>query len=306
VIRGFALFNSVTETIFLNTLITMLFVLTLWLQKRSFAFLVDPRVAVTLVLIWFVILMAWFVQVVINRQKIDLIRAQAQLMRADTLARVGVLASGVSHEINNPLGIIIATTEYLKKSTPPEDPRYEEIESIVRESHRCKEIVEQLLTFANPKTSEVTFVNLAELNDEVLRFIFPRGRTQDIEIVKEYDAKPLSIRADPNLIKQALLNLYINAKQAIPKGEQGRIIARVYRQKRPPEIAIEIEDNGSGIKADDMYHVFDPFFTRKPKGTGLGLSVTQRIVESFGGSISIDSVRPHGTLLKLQFPEAVV
>ena len=205
-------------------------------------------------------------------------------MRADSLARVGELAAGVAHEINNPLGIIIATTDYLKKTTDPSDVSYEDLEAISRESKRCKETVERMLLYAKPKPENLSWIDAAHINEDVMSFVFPKGRTGKVEVVKEVAEDLLAFRADPNMIKQALLNLYLNAKQAIPEGEKGRIVSRVYNRRRSGHIVFEIEDDGAGVDPETLTYIFDPFYTTKPGGSGLGLSVTQRIVEAFGGT----------------------
>ncbi len=303
VMRGFALFTTIAETVLVNALISVIFILMIRLQQASFAFIAEPAFAVRLVLIWLVLLMGWFIMVVLNQQKMDLIQIHERVMRSENLVRIGELAAGVAHEINNPLGIIIANAEYLKKITAADDPRGEDIEAIRRETDRCKEIVQQMLAYANPKPSQMTKIDPAAINDEVLQFVFPRGRTGHIEVAKDYAANVPAFEADPNLIKQALLNLYLNARQAIPEKEAGKITARILHARRPSGVIFEIEDTGPGISEEDMDHVFDPFFTRKPHGTGLGLPMTQRIVESFGGTISLNSVQPHGTIARIQFPE---
>jgi signal transduction histidine kinase len=306
VMRGFALFATMLEIVFVNSLISLLFILILYLQNRNFAFADDPEFVVQIVLMWLVVLMGWLIMVIVNQQKIDLIRTNDKLMRTSYLARLGELSAGVAHEINNPLGIIISTAEYLKRGMDPSDPRREEIEAIFRESHRCKDIVSQMLTYANPRATDASLIDPAALNDEVLHFVFPKGRTEDIEVVREYDSELPPLKADPNLIKQALLNLYLNAKQALPNGSGGRIVSRIHGQRRSPGVTFEIEDNGCGINPEDLEHVFDPFFTRKPQGSGLGLSVTQKIVETFGGTISLDPANPKGTVVRMQFPAASV
>jgi signal transduction histidine kinase len=306
VMRGFALFTTLTETVLVNSLISILFILMIRMQQTSFAFVTSPAFAVRLVLIWLVLLMGWFIMVVLNQQKMDLIRVNEQLMRAENLVRVGELAAGVAHEINNPLGIITANTEFLMKITPSHDPRLEDIETIHRESNRCKEIIQQMLAYANPKPGEISVIDPRAINDEVLHFVFPRGRSGKISVEANYAAHIPAMEADPNLMKQALLNVYINAKQAIPDDQDGKITSRILSHRYPPQVVFEIEDTGAGISEEDLDHVFDPFFTRKPKGTGLGLPMTQRIVESFGGIITLHPVQPHGTLVRMRFPEAKV
>lgn len=302
VMRGFALFSTILETIIINTLISLLFILTLRLQQANFSFMKDPEFVIQIALIWVVILMAWFIMVVLNQQKIDLIQTNERLMRSSYLASIGELAAGVAHEINNPLGVIISTTEYMKKTIGDDSQMAEDIEAIHRESNRCKDIVNRMLTYANPKPGELSLVDPAALNDEVLQFVFPRGRSKPIEIVLEYEPDLAPIRADPNMLKQALLNLYLNARQAIPEDRRGKIVSRIFTRRFPATLSFEVEDNGVGIALEDMEHVFEPFFTRKSEGTGLGLSVTQKIIESMGGTISLESEQPGGAVFRIDFP----
>jgi signal transduction histidine kinase len=170
---------------------------------------------------------------------------------------------------------------------------------------RCKEIVQQMLTYANPRPTGKAPLDARALNDEVLNFVFPPGRAGRFEVIREHDPRAPMIEADPNLIKQALLNLYLNARQAYPKDAQGRIVARIMGRRHGRLLRVEIEDDGQGIAEEDMERIFEPFFTRKEKGTGLGLAVTQRIIESFDGTISVETAKPHGALFILEFPAIV-
>ncbi|MCL5269171.1 MAG: ATP-binding protein [bacterium] len=302
VMRGFALFQSLTEIILVNILISMLYLLTLGLQKIEFRFLYDSNFAVSLVLIWLVILMSWFIISTITRQKMELLDIHDRLLRTDNLARVGELAAGVAHEINNPIGIIAATAEYLKKRLEPGDERLDDIEAIYSEAMRCKEIVQEMLTYANPRPIGSGPLDMRAINEEVLHFVFPNYKADLYEVIREYDEDVPIFMGDANLIKQALLNLYINARQAIPPDVQGRIVSRVQSRQRGRSVAIEIEDNGVGIDEPDMDHIFEPFFTRKAEGTGLGLAVTQRIIEMFKGTIKIRRGERGGTCFTLTFP----
>lgn len=303
VMRGFGLFKTIAETIFVNLLISIIYVMTFYSQKGNFSFIAEqPNFSTSLVLIWLVILMSWFLLTIITKQKMELLEVNDRLLRADNLSRVGELAAGVAHEINNPIGIIAATAEYLKMRTEPDDDRLEEIDGIYKEAMRCKDIVQQMLTYANPRPAGIAPIEPRSLNDEVLHFVFPKNRSGQTVIEREYDEDPPIFHADPNLIKQALLNLYINAKQAIPEGQAGRIVSRVRGEDKQRRVCFEIEDNGKGIGDEDIDHIFEPFFTRKAHGTGLGLAVTQQIVEKFGGVISVRSSKGKGSAFSISFP----
>ncbi len=304
VMRGFALFKTIKETIFVNLLISVLYIITFYLRYTGFSFLFDAEFAVSLILIWLVIMMSWFIVMIITRQKMELLEVHERLLRAESLARVGELAAGVAHEINNPIGIIATTAAYLKRQLPADSEHIEEIDMIQSEAMRCKDIVQEMMTYANPRMTGTTLLELPSINDEVLAFVFPRNRDERFELVREYDDKPPLVEADPNLIKQALLNLYLNARQAIPEERRGVIVSRIKSGGSRRTVRLEVEDNGIGIKAVDLPLIFEPFFTRKPKGTGLGLAVTQRIVEKFGGEISVRPAAVEGTIFELEFPAA--
>jgi len=304
VMRGFALFKTIAETIFVNFLVSVLYILTFYLQQPDLKRLLDSNFSVSLILIWLVILMSWFIVSIITKQKSELLEVQDRLLRADNLARVGELAAGVAHEINNPIGIIAATAEYLKMRSDPNDDRLEDIEAIHTEAMRCRDIVQEMLTYAHPRPIGTASIEPRSLNDEVLYFVFPRNRGARYEVVREYEDDPPLILADPNLVKQALMNIYINAKQAIPEGRPGRIVSRILSQGRGASVCIEVEDNGDGIDPEDIDYIFEPFFTRKAQGTGLGLAVTQQIVEKLGGSIAVRPAETGGSVFTLILPAA--
>lgn len=304
VMRGFGLFKTLAETIFVNALISVIYILVFYLQRPDFTFLFETKFSVSFILIWLVVLMAWFIVTVITKQKMELLEVHDRLLRADNLSRVGELAAGVAHEINNPIGIIAATAEYLKMRTEPGDDRIEDIDAIYKEAMRCKDIVQEMLTYANPRPAGLAQIEPQSLNDEVLHFVFPKNRSGRFEVIREYDNDPPIFTADPNLIKQALLNLYINAKQAVPDGRPGRIVSRILSQGRGRKVSFEVQDNGLGIDLDDIDHIFEPFFTRKAHGTGLGLAVTQQIVEKFSGMIAVRPAEGGGTIFCITFPAA--
>ncbi|MCE5228073.1 hypothetical protein LLG95_00560 [bacterium] len=302
VMRGFALFKTLKETIFVNLLISIIYIITMYLRTYDPHNLFTASFSISLVLIWLVIIMSWFLVMLITKQKIELLEVHERLLRSESLVRVGELAAGVAHEINNPIGIIATTAAYLKRSLPDDSEHVEDIKMIEDEAMRCKEIVQEMLTYANPRTLGTTLLQPQAINDEVLDFVFPRKRESRFEVVREYGEELPLMEADPNLLKQALLNLYMNARQAIPEERMGRIISRIGADRHGRTITFEIEDNGVGIAAEDIEHIFEPFFTRKARGTGLGLAVTQRIVEKFNGRISVHNADGEGTVFALEFP----
>lgn len=304
IMRGFALFRRVSTTLVVNLVISFLYVLTFTLQRFHFTIFFRTQYAVSLMLIWLVILVSWLLVAAITRQKMELLAVHEQWMRTENLARLGQMAASVAHEINNPIGVIATTADYLKQISEPEDPRREELESIQSEAMRCKQIVQQMLTYANPRPTGRVPVDLVALVEEVEGFVFPAGVREGFELRREDAAAAALVWADPNLLKQALLNLYINARQAIPEGRRGRIVTRLRPHEHGRRVRLEIEDNGVGIEPGDLESIFDPFFTRKEAGTGLGLAVTQRLVETLGGAISVRSTPGKGSTFTIDLSAA--
>ncbi|MCX7716926.1 MAG: ATP-binding protein [Candidatus Sumerlaeaceae bacterium] len=303
ILRGFALFRTARANLMANTVIGVIFITSVMWQEAA----VSPHEArnnmIRIVFVWLVILMSWFIVEIISRQKAEILRARENLVRSENLAVLGQLAAGVAHEINNPIGIISAYAEFLKRGADPSDPRIGDFETIHRESQRCKQIVEELLNYARPASPASESADMAELNNEVLNFLFHRADTNKVRVERVFaDALP-PVRMDRNQIKQALLNIYMNARDAL--GENGGTI-RVELETDPERAVVRqrVSDTGCGIKSEDISRVFDPFFTTRHTGTGLGLSITRRIIEAHGGSIAISSKPGQGTTVEISLPVA--
>ncbi len=289
VLRGFALFRSPREHLFMSLLISALFVSSLWLQERSFTFIVERTFLVKFALIWLVILLSWFIVEIINQQQAEVMRVREKLVRSESLARLGEVAAGIAHEINNPIGIISAYSEYLMRQSPEDDPRQADYRTIHDQSLRCKIIVSQMLSLASPGTIEFSPVRLRPLLEEVLMAVGDReDGNPPCAIENDYEPGLPCVRGQPDQLRQAFLNVLENACQALPE-EGGQIQISVGRQstRAGSPVRVRIADTGTGIRPEDTEKVFEPFFTRKPKGTGLGLAITRRIIEAHGGTISL-------------------
>ena len=303
ILRGFALFRTTRANLMANAAVGAMFVITLLWQDHSLSTYSSQNNLMRVVFVGLVIVMSWFIAEIINRQKDELLRTQQRLMQSENMAAVGELAAGVAHEINNPIGIISAYAEFLEKNTPETDPRREDFQTIHKEARRCERIVKQLLTYARPGTGTMASVDLKTLNDEVLNLVNWPASSADappVKIVRQYaDAVP-ALLMDENQIKQALLNLYLNALQAMPSG--GTLTIAVDPDYERNSVRLKITDTGKGISPDDLKRIFDPFFTTRPEGTGLGLAITRRILENHGAAVEVDSVADHGTTLQIYFP----
>ena len=303
ILRGFALFRRAREAIFMSLFITGLFIFTIWFRETSFDFLKGRAFALKFALIWMVSLMSWFIVEMINNQKMELMKIRESLLRSEQFATLGQMAAGVAHEINNPIGIISAYSDYLLKNSSPNDTHYEDYQTLHKEALRCEKIVSQLLNFANPSAREITRCDLAKLNEEILAFIFHEIDHQAIAIEKDIKSPLPEILCDPVQIKQALLNIYLNAKQAMTNTEEKRIVVKLYPSSNDRKsLTLIIRDTGCGIKKESLDKVFEPFFTQKKGGAGLGLSITRRIIEGHSGAIQIRNASPHGAEVEITLP----
>ncbi len=301
ILRGFALFPSPRQNFRVNAAVGCIFILTLLVQDAAMPLYSSPSNIIHVIFLWLVILMSWFIVEILNRQKAEAMRARENMVRSENMVLVGELAAGVAHEINNPIGIISVYAEYLKKSCEPGDPRLEDIEAIHKESQRCKDIVAQLLNYARPVPPVRVETDLRLLADEVLDFLFRHTAGPAVRVERVYDADLPAVLLDPNQARQALLNVLLNARQAMA-GRDGRLEVRITHDPARADVVVEVGDNGAGIAPENLRKVFDPFFTSTAAGTGLGLSITRRIVESFGGSVEIAETSPAGTRVRMRLP----
>jgi two-component system, NtrC family, sensor kinase len=241
----------------------------------------------------------------------ELRAAEAEIAQGEKLASIGQLAAGIAHELNNPLTGVLTFTSLLRKKMPTGSTDAEDLDLVIRETRRCASIIRRLLDFAREKVPTKGFIALNPLIEDVVRFVDRPATLQDIEIRTELDPELPQVWGDADLIKQVLLNIVVNATQAI--SDHGRIVVRSHRlagatdgQGAAPMVEIAISDNGCGIPEANLQRIFDPFFTTKEvgKGTGLGLSVSYGIVKAHGGAIKVDSVVGDGTTFRVQLPTA--
>jgi PAS domain S-box-containing protein len=227
---------------------------------------------------------------------------QAQLIQSDKLAAVGQLAGGVSHEINNPIGIILGFAQSIVKRIGEDDPLYTPLKSIEREAIRCKKLVGDLLTFSRTGKTQTEPIDINQTVNETLSLIEAQAKVKDIEIAREYETGLPYITVNKNQIQQVIVNICNNAIDAIPGG--GRITITTKRMEQ--QIAIEISDTGAGMTAEVKKHIFEPFFTTKEigKGTGLGLSLCYEIIQKHQGTITVESEAGQGATFAIKLPES--
>ena len=246
----------------------------------------------------------------VEKRTKELHRAQAETMRGEKLASVGLLASGVAHELNNPLTGILTFSHLLREKMPDKSPDAEDMDLVIRETKRCAAIIKRLLDFAREKQPEKKFTDLNQIITDTVRIVEQPAHLRDIEIVLDLDRSLPPIWIDADQIKQVIMNMVVNAQHAVE--EKGNITIRTRRALDPrvsaaaakPMVAISIIDTGCGIPEKNLKRIFDPFFTSKDvgRGTGLGLSVSHGIVEAHGGFIEVESRVGEGSTFRIFLP----
>lgn len=221
---------------------------------------------------------------------------EAQATRSERLIAVGELATGIAHEIRNPMGIIKTISQTLQEENDNES-LLEGLEIIVNEIDRANRVIDGILNFAKPTENEMKKISLNELLQEVLMITDKYVDKQNVGI-DLYLENEISIIADKEKLLQVFINLIFNATQAMEKG--GKIT--ITTDQRDKGVNISFKDTGIGIKKEDIKKIFNPFFTTKEKGVGLGLSVSDRIIQDHGGYTIIDSIEGQGTQVDIYLP----
>jgi signal transduction histidine kinase len=238
------------------------------------------------------------------RHNIDTLleRMASQLDVASRLAAISKLTSGVAHEIKNPLNSIALRLDLLRaKLGGPEEEVSREIDVLSKEVLRLDRVVKTFLDFSRPVEVHFQDADLAALAKEIVDLVAPQAKAAKIAMLLETPSQPACFRADPDMLKQAILNLISNAMEAMKHG--GDVLVKVDRQEGA--VSLEIADSGPGIPAELRDKVFQLYFTTKTKGTGIGLALTYRAVQLHNGTIAFTSEEGRGTTFRLQFPAVV-
>jgi C4-dicarboxylate-specific signal transduction histidine kinase len=227
-----------------------------------------------------------------------------QLLQAEKMAALGQTISGVAHELNNPLATILTSAERLSAKTVDEEVR-RGVETIRTESERAARIVRNLLTFARKRHTTRAMVDLNSVVRETLALRAYEQRLTNIDVIEAFSAGLPQVFADPHQIQQVLLNLVINAEQAmLAANGRGTLIVRTWHDVDRETVVLEVSDDGPGVPQDVQPKIFDPFFTTKEvgQGTGLGLTVAYAIVQEHGGRIDVVSGAGAGATFSVQLP----
>lgn len=236
----------------------------------------------------------------LQQQSERIIAVEEQLRRSEKLSTLGEMAAVLAHEIRNPLGSIRGTAEILRDDYRPGTPKHEFLEIQIKETERLNHVVEDFLRLARPQTAEMQRCSLREELETIVTLTANDARQRGIRLLFEVPADELTITGDGEKLRQAFLNIVLNALQATPAG--GSVTISVGRTESACEI--RFTDTGTGIPAEMRERIFEPFFTTKPDGTGLGLAVTRKIVEAHGGTLTVESETDNGTIVIVSLPES--
>jgi two-component system, NtrC family, sensor kinase len=232
------------------------------------------------------------------------VELEAQLTQADKLSSIGLLAAGVAHEVNTPLAVISSYAQMLAKQLQGDPQKSGLLEKITRQTFRASEIVNNLLNFSRTSGTEFSDVQVNKIITDTLALLEHQFKTGKITVQDELADHLPEIQGNPGRLQQVFLNLFLNAKDAMPEGGVLRITT-----SNGEGVSVAVSDTGSGIAQEHIHRIYDPFFTTKnasaegpSRGTGLGLSVTYGIIQEHAGKIRVESRPGEGTTFYLDFP----
>lgn len=225
---------------------------------------------------------------------------QEQLLRSERLAAIGQLAAGVSHEIDNPVGIILGNAELLLEDMQAGDPLRDDVAAIIEECRRCKRITGGLLGFARSAAGHLERVELNQLVKETVASLRPQMLFKDLDLTIEFSVEDLCVTGDADQLRQVMINVLLNAAQAL----QGSGQLKIALLRQSDQALVHVDDSGPGIPEEDRERVFQPFFSTKAhgEGTGLGLPLCRKLVEAQGGEIFVHKSPLAGARLSVSLP----
>jgi two-component system NtrC family sensor kinase len=230
--------------------------------------------------------------------------AESRLIRTTKLAAVGEMAAGVAHELNNPLTTVVGFSELVLESLPPDSPQQADMEVVLKEARRARDVVRRLLDFSRQSETRRAKADLNELIRDVLSLMQHMFHINGVTITTLFDQNLPWVLIDRNQMKQVFLNLFHNSLNAMPEGGELVIETRSSSRYGAPFASVEIKDSGEGIPPENLPRIFEPFFTTRADqgGTGLGLSVTFGIVSEHGGAIEVESIPGEGSTFTVFLP----
>jgi two-component system NtrC family sensor kinase len=231
---------------------------------------------------------------------------QVRVAQSERLASLGMLAAGVAHEVNNPLGAILTLTALTLEDMRPDDPSRKDLEEVVRQSARCRDIVKSLLAFSRQSKTDKELVDLNKILEETLSLVAKQAQFFNVNVIRDWDPELPAVMADQSQLQQVFMNILMNAVQAME--ERGTITVVTRHVASASCVELAISDTGRGIPCEQIDRIFDPFFTSKGSGdgTGLGLSIAYGIVTTHGGTISVQSEVGKGSTFTIRLPVTAV
>ncbi len=249
-------------------------------------------------------------KIVIFRDLTGIYKIQEEILRMDRLVSLGKLASGIAHEIRNPLAGIKTTAQALGEDLSRDDPRREYLNRITKEIDRLNELLKTFFSFAKPQNLNLAYYPIKDLINEIIPFLIKEIADKGIHFREQYPPYLPKVKVDKTQMHQVFLNLFLNAIQAMPEGgelkiEASPVVSTSFQGSKKNFIKIIVSDTGKGIPPSIVQKIFDPFFTTKPKGIGLGLSIAYQIINKHGGTIKVESSVKRGTSFVIHLPETV-
>jgi PAS domain S-box-containing protein len=253
---------------------------------------------------------------IVFRDLTEVLAMRQQIDRMDRLATMGELSAGIAHEIRNPLAGIKTSAQVLQESFEENDFRNQLVTRIVREIDRSNNLLQQFFNFAKPKKAHKSYFDVELIIDSVYLLLAPRFKKKNIRFEKKFAELNERVYVDESQIEQIVLNLFLNALDAMAAHDEGTLTVQTRLATMPiqllkkgemvnenlPAVEVTIRDTGEGIDLKNIEKVFNPFFTTKSEGLGLGLSICNRLVNENGGKIEVNSVKKQGTEFRLMLP----
>jgi two-component system NtrC family sensor kinase len=239
-------------------------------------------------------------RLVIFNDLTERVNLEDQLMQAEKLSSIGLLAAGVAHEVNTPLAVIASQAQILTRQLDPDDPRSKTLEKIIKQAFRASEIVNNLLKFSRVSGSEFSELDVNKVVRETVSLVEPMLKTSKISLNTQLTPSLPQVFGNHGKLQQVFMNLIMNARDAMPRGGELTLAT----EAENGSVLVEVGDNGVGIPNEHLSKIFDPFFTTKStsRGTGLGLAVSYGIIREHAGQIRVESAVGRGTTFRLEFP----
>jgi two-component system sensor histidine kinase HydH len=242
-------------------------------------------------------------------QVADLVEADTEedvFRNTERLISLGELSARVAHEIRNPLTGVRTTVQFVASKLRAGDTRRDDLNDVLKELDRVEQIITDLLLFARPQAAKPVEADIREVVEKALDNLSLRLEESGVELVRDFDEDLPAVRVDPDMVQQVILNLLINALQAMPDGGIIRVSTGFRRTRyRKAYVDVVVADTGPGIPDDVKEKIFDPFFTTRSMGTGLGLSISLQIAREHGGNLTARSAAQGGAVFKLSLPAAL-